>query len=141
MTHEIIDQQRAAAHPKTLAHELPQSQWIEMVREQVATDKVECIITKRESESVGHHPSISVATDRGGISIRQVRRSDVQQSYIQRDSATRQVSSYSVRNSAQAGCHFEQREAIRPGHPRHSFHHFLCGGDPAEPSINAPNNF
>ncbi len=59
MTYEIIDQQSAAAHPKTFAREPPQSQWIKMVREEVATDKVECIITKRERERVGHNPSIS----------------------------------------------------------------------------------
>ena len=62
----------------------------------------------------------------------------IQERDFQLNPATRQLLPNQFRNFSRPGRHFQQREVFRAGNLGHAFYHFLCGGNPAKPSVDPP---
>src|SRR5579863_9457786 len=99
-----------------------------MVSEQIATDQVERVINKRKCESIG---------DDRTVAFRQVGPCPVQRSDVEGDAALHQPLTDDLRDLAGSGGNFQQRKMPQPGCLSHLLNQRLCGGDAAEPAVDA----
>ena len=135
MPHQVIDQHRAPAHSQTLPHELCQLLRIQMMGKKAATYQIESTIAERQGKRIAYNGAMTRISF-GRIFHGQMRLRPIQQRYVQRDSALCQSPRDQFRQFAQTRCDFQQREAAHPSGFGHTLHHFLRGGDPAEPAVH-----
>ena len=139
MPNEVVDQHRTPADSQTFACKFGQLLLVEMMSEKAATHQIEGSIAERQGEGIGHNAMIRPRTIGWGMIFHgKVRPCPVQQRHIERDPASRQFLPNHLQNLSRSSCHFQQREVFRPGNLSSAFHHFLRGGDAAEPAVDPP---
>lgn len=128
MPHEIVDQNGATAYPKGFGSESRQFDRREVMREQAATDQIECIVTEGKCERVSHDRSVFW---------KQVGEFQVEMRYVDRDSFARKLASRDLRHLAKSSGHFQHGEIALLRDGSDAFDHFAGCGHPPEPAIDA----
>jgi hypothetical protein len=131
MTDKIVNQDRATAYPQSLPRKKLKLLRMKMMGEQTAAYQVESVVGEWKIERVG---------DYGVIFPRQMRAHIVEQSYIERDSASSQLLPHDFGNLSQTCGYFQHRKMLDSGGLGYPFNHRLCCRDAAEPAIDAANN-
>src|SRR6266567_831503 len=98
MAHQIVDQDRAAAHAQRLLCKARQLRGLQVMSEQAATDQIETAVVEGKRERV---------RDYGAVSAQQMSADAIEVSHIQRDSLVRQLPAGSLGDIAKSSGHFQ----------------------------------